>query len=234
MIRSVQAHGRAAEIRLEDVRRAFGVAEGTVHALDGVTLAIGDGSSVSITGPSGSGKSTLLHVLAAIEPVDSGRVRVGEHEVSALSARGLVRYRRHVGLVFQRFHLIPALTALDNVLAPVLPLRTEFDAPARARELLARVGLAGRERSLPSRMSGGQQQRIVIARALINHPLLLLADEPTGSLDSATGETVIDLLLELQAELGMTVVIATHDPSVAARCEHQVRLVDGRVAEGGR
>jgi putative ABC transport system ATP-binding protein len=223
------ADGRA-YIRLDDVRRAFGAAEGVVRALAGITFSIEAGSSVAITGPSGSGKSTLLHVLAAIEPVDSGRVQVGEREVSALSPRELVRYRREVGLVFQRFHLIPALTALDNVLVPVLPLRTSFDAPARGRELLARVGLSGRERSLPSRMSGGQQQRIAIARALINHPSILLADEPTGSLDSVNGEAVIDLLLELRAELGMTVVIATHDPNVSARCEREIRLIDGRVA----
>jgi putative ABC transport system ATP-binding protein len=221
---------RRAYIRLDDVRRAFGAAEGVVRALAGITFSIEAGSSVAITGPSGSGKSTLLHVLAAIEPVDSGRVQVGEREVSALSPRELVRYRREVGLVFQRFHLIPALTALDNVLVPVLPLRTSFDAPARGRELLARVGLSGRERSLPSRMSGGQQQRIAIARALINHPSILLADEPTGSLDSVNGEAVIDLLLELRAELGMTVVIATHDPNVSARCEREIRLIDGRVA----
>jgi putative ABC transport system ATP-binding protein len=130
--------------------------------------------------------------------------------------------------VFQRFHLLPALTARDNVVAPVLPFRTEFDKQARATELLTRVGLADRLSALPSKLSGGQQQRVAIARALINRPQLLLADEPTGNLDSATGASIIDLLLELRNEFGTTVVIATHDSAVAGRCDVVHRLRDGR------
>jgi putative ABC transport system ATP-binding protein len=133
--------------------------------------------------------------------------------------------------VFQRFNLLPALTVIDNVMSPVLPYRVGFDKEARARELLAAVGLAGRETSLPSRLSGGQQQRVAIARALINAPPILLADEPTGNLDSRTGAGIVDLLLELRAAHGMTVVMATHDSQVAARCDRVVRLLDGRIRD---
>jgi putative ABC transport system ATP-binding protein len=140
-------------------------------------------------------------------------------------------YRREVGFVFQRFNLLPALTVMDNVLAPVLPLRVRFDRVERARGLIAAVGLAGREGSLPSRLSGGQQQRVAIARALINQPALVLADEPTGNLDSKTGAEIMDLLLELRAAQGVTIVVATHDPAVAARCDRTLHLRDGRLVE---
>jgi putative ABC transport system ATP-binding protein len=133
--------------------------------------------------------------------------------------------------VFQRFHLLPALSVTDNVLAPVLPYRTAFDKHARAAELLQRVGLADRARSVPSRLSGGEQQRVAVARALVNDPGLLLADEPTGNLDSATGAELMRLLLELRAERGMTVLVATHDPVVASLCDRVVRLADGRVVD---
>jgi putative ABC transport system ATP-binding protein len=140
-------------------------------------------------------------------------------------------YRRTVGFVFQRYNLLPALTALDNVIAPVLPYRTGWDKRDRARELLAAVGLAGRERSLPARMSGGEQQRIAIARALINHPALLLADEPTGNLDSGHATEILDLLARLRAEHGMTIILASHDPQIAARAERLIRLRDGAVID---
>jgi putative ABC transport system ATP-binding protein len=133
--------------------------------------------------------------------------------------------------VFQRFHLLPALTVLDNVIAPVLPLRTSFDKRARARELLAAVGLDGRQTAMPARLSGGEQQRVAIARALINHPPVVLADEPTGNLDSRTGQTIIDLLLGLRERDAITLVIATHDVAVASRCDRIVRLIDGRLRD---
>jgi putative ABC transport system ATP-binding protein len=139
-------------------------------------------------------------------------------------------YRRGVGFVFQRFHLLPALTACDNVAAPVLPFRTGYDKRARARDLLGAVGLAGREDDLPSRLSGGQQQRVAIARALVGDPRLLLADEPTGNLDSATGAEVLDLLFILHRDRGLTLILATHDPAVAARCDRVVQLQDGAVS----
>jgi putative ABC transport system ATP-binding protein len=156
---------------------------------------------------------------------------VGEFAVTSLDRRAQVAYRRTIGFVFQRFHLLPALTALDNVAAPLLPYATEFDKFERAAELLAAVGLEGREESLPSRLSGGEQQRVAIARALINDPQLLLADEPTGNLDSQTGTEIMELLLQLRAQRGMTVIVATHNPLVATRCDRVVRLLDGRVVD---
>jgi putative ABC transport system ATP-binding protein len=152
--------------------------------------------------------------------------------VTRLSLPEQVAYRRSIGFVFQRFHLLPALSVLDNVLAPVLPYRVAFDKRGRARELLSAVGLDARESSLPSRLSGGQQQRVAIARALINQPRLLLADEPTGNLDSNTGQAILELLLELRHRHGMTILIATHDRDVARRCDEAIHLRDGRLANG--
>jgi putative ABC transport system ATP-binding protein len=214
-------------IELAGVGKRFG----PITALDGIGLDVPSGAAVALSGPSGSGKSTLLNIVGALERADSGTLVVAGNELSALSRRELAAHRRRVGFVFQRFNLLPALTVLDNVLAPVLPYRVTFDREARARELLEAVGLADRATALPSRLSGGQQQRVAIARALINRPAILLADEPTGNLDSRTGADIVDLLLALRAEHAMTIVIATHDHQVAARCERVVRLVDGRVAD---
>jgi putative ABC transport system ATP-binding protein len=186
---------------------------------------------VAITGPSGSGKSTLLHLVGAMEAADGGRIVVAGYEVTSLSRREQAAYRRRIGFVFQRFHLLAALTALDNVAAPLLPYRTSFDKHERAAELLRAVGLGDRADSLPSELSGGQQQRVAIARALVNDPILLLADEPTGNVDSQTGREIMDLLLELRRERGMTVIVATHDPVMATRCDRIVRLLDGRVLD---
>ena len=146
-----------------------------------------------------------------------------------MSRKDLVAYRRTIGFVFQQFALLPALTAEDNVMLPVLPKRTIKDRRSRARELLADVGLSGREDSLPHQLSGGQQQRVAIARALMNRPRMLLADEPTGNLDTSTGEEVFDLILSLRDSHGLTVVLATHDPSLAQQCDHILRLRDGRL-----
>ncbi len=198
-------------------------------AVDRIDLDVEPSSFVALTGPSGSGKSTLLHLIGSIDAPDSGSITIDHIDITALTRRQLPDYRRRVGFVFQRYNLLPALTALDNVLAPVLPIRVDFDKTARARELLAAVGLADRERSLPGRMSGGQQQRIAIARALINHPPLLLADEPTGNLDSHTGTEIVQLLTQLRAETGMTILLATHDPQVAAHADRIVHLLDGQI-----
>jgi putative ABC transport system ATP-binding protein len=195
-------------------------------ALDAVDLEIEDGAAVAVTGPSGSGKSTVLHLLGGMDRPDEGTVEVDGKD---LTPRQLDAHRRRVGFVFQRFHLLPALTVLDNVLAPVLPRRVDFDRRARAMELLEAVGLAERANALPSELSGGQQQRVAISRALINRPGLLLADEPTGSLDSVTGREIIDLLLSLRERYGMTMLVATHDAEVAASCDRIVRLHDGRI-----
>jgi putative ABC transport system ATP-binding protein len=196
-----------------------------------VSLTLQPGALVALTGASGSGKSTLLHLIGAIDRPDSGTIISGGTEVTALRGGALAAYRRTVGFVFQRYNLLPALTALDNVIAPVLPYRTGWDKSARGRALLEEVGLAGRERSLPSRMSGGEQQRVAIARALINTPHLLLADEPTGNLDSHSATGVLDLLTKLRHENQMTVIIATHDPQIAARCDRLIRLRDGVVID---
>ena len=214
-------------VRIEDAARRFGA----ITALDGVTLDITAGSAVALSGPSGSGKSTLLYAIAALERLDAGRIAVAGRELAGLSRRELAEHRRSIGFVFQRFNLLPALTVLDNIVAPALPVKVDFDRQERARELLAAVGLAGRETEVPSRLSGGQQQRVAIARALINRPALILADEPTGNLDSRTGAEIVDLLLSLRDEHDATIVIATHDSGVAARCDRVVRLLDGAVAD---
>ncbi len=243
MTEPVPARG-AAELRgaieLRGVSKRYGTGDAQpVTAADDVTVQIEPGGFVALTGASGSGKSTLLHLIGALERPDSGTILSGGTDVTVLRGGALAAYRRTVGFVFQRYNLLPALTVLDNVIAPVLPYRTSWGKSARARQLLQAVGLAGRERSLPSRMSGGEQQRVAIARALINTPHLLLADEPTGNLDSRTATGILDLLAELRQENPMTVIIATHDPQVAARCDRLIRLRDGAVTDdieiaGGR
>jgi putative ABC transport system ATP-binding protein len=221
----------AARVEVEGLTKRYATGGAELVALDAVDLAVDAEAFVAIVGPSGSGKSTLLHLLGAMDEADSGTILVDAEEVSRLSSSAQVGYRRRIGFVFQRFHLLPALTVLDNVAAPLLPYRTDFDKLERARELLAFVGLAGRERALPSELSGGQQQRVAIARALMNDPVLLLADEPTGNLDSQTGGEIIDLLLELRKQRPMTILVATHDQVIASRCDRIVRLFDGRIVD---
>ncbi|MET8309830.1 ABC transporter ATP-binding protein [Micromonospora sp. NPDC005173] len=218
-------------IAVDHLIRQFGTGADRLTAVDDVSLTIAAGSVVALTGPSGSGKSTLLHLIGAIEQPDKGTVTVDGVVVSSLRRAALARFRQRVGFVFQRYHLLPALTVLDNVIAPVLPRRGRGDHAARARELLDAVGLAGRERALPAQLSGGQQQRVAIARALMGAPGLLLADEPTGNLDSTTGGQILDLLLHLRDRHGMTILLATHEQAIAARCDRLVRLNDGRVTE---
>jgi putative ABC transport system ATP-binding protein len=219
-------------LELRGVCKRYGTGEdGQVTAADDVTFTIDAGAFVALTGASGSGKSTLLHLIGALERPDSGTIVAGGTEVTTLRGNAQADYRRTVGFVFQRYNLLPGLTALDNVIAPVLPYRTSWDKRERARQLLAAVGLDGRERSLPARMSGGEQQRVAIARALINTPALLLADEPTGNLDSATATEILDLVARLRAEYRMTILLASHDPQVAARCERLIRLRDGAVID---
>jgi putative ABC transport system ATP-binding protein len=221
-------------VLIQHVSKRYDTFGHPVVALGEVSLQVDEAEVVAIMGPSGSGKSTLLHVIGAMDRPDAGTVRVDGFDVTGLSRGEQAAYRRRIGFVFQRFHLLPALTALDNVVAPVLPYRTDFDKFERGRELLAGVGLAERESSLPSRLSGGEQQRVAIARALINDPGLLLADEPTGNLDSASGGEIVQLILDLHQVRGMSVIVATHDPVVASRCERVVRLRDGRVIDDVR
>jgi len=222
----------AGSVELRSVRKRYGVGQDlVVRAVDDVSLTVGAGAFIAVTGASGSGKSTLLHLIGAMERPDAGTICSGGTDVTALRGRALADYRRTVGFVFQRYNLLSALTALDNVIAPVLPYRTKFDKRSRGRELLASVGLAGREQSLPAKMSGGEQQRVAIARALVNEPSLLLADEPTGNLDSATAAEILRLIGELRGQREMTVILATHDPQVAAHSERMIRLRDGAVVD---
>jgi putative ABC transport system ATP-binding protein len=199
-----------------------------LHPLD---LVVEAGETLAVVGPSGSGKSTLLGLIAGLDAPTTGRILLGGTDITELDEDGLAQLRgRTVGIVFQFFHLLPSLTAFENVLVP-LELAGAADAEPRAHALLGAVGLAGRERHYPSQLSGGEQQRVAIARALANNPRLLLADEPTGNLDSANGARVIELLFEISQRRGSTLVLATHDAGLAARAGARLVLRDGRVVE---
>ena len=197
--------------------------------LDHVTLDVDTGEFVAITGPSGSGKSTLLGLLAGLDHPTSGAITVADVPLARLSEDALARFRRRtIGYVFQSYHLIPTLTAAENVAVP-LELDGARDPFARARERLGDVGLAERAQHYPVQLSGGEQQRVALARAVALAPPLLLADEPTGNLDSATGEQIIALLLRLRRERGSTLVMVTHDPALARHADRVIRLRDGRI-----
>jgi len=219
-------------IRLDAVSKTYQT--GAPPALTQVSLRIGAGEAVAVMGQSGSGKSTLLNLLAGLDRPSSGTVTVAGQRIDSLGEGALARFRaRHVGMVFQFFNLLDDLTVMDNVLLPAqLAGVARRRARQRAEELLARVGIARHRDAYPARLSGGQRQRVAIARALINSPRLLLADEPTGALDTATGLEVSTLLRELNAE-GHTLVLVTHDPQLAQRQRARVvRIVDGRIADG--
>ncbi|USX14976.1 ABC transporter ATP-binding protein [Oxalobacteraceae bacterium OTU3CAMAD1] len=221
-------------IELSNIRKTYRQGGNEIHALDGIDLRVAPGEFVAIMGPSGSGKSTLLNVLGALDRPDTGRYRLAQDEISALDddAASDVRNRR-IGFVFQSFHLLPRLTVLENVLLPQRYARhADTGAAERAVALLERIGLGQRIGHLPGQLSGGQLQRAAIARALLNQPALLLADEPTGNLDSRSAADVLDLLRELHAG-GQTLVLVTHDPAIAAGAQRTIHLRDGRIAEGG-
>jgi putative ABC transport system ATP-binding protein len=205
--------------------------DGRIKALAGMDLAVAAGEFVAVVGPSGCGKSTLLHLVAALDRPDAGSLLVAGHDLAR--ERNLSHYRaRHVGMVFQLHNLLPTLTAVENVQVPMFELGLAARARReRARELLALVGLSDRERNRPAQLSGGERQRVAIARALANEPPLLLADEPTGSLDSRAGAQVLDLLERIRSERGATLLLVTHDPQVASRFDRVVRMLDGRQAD---
>ncbi len=207
--------------------------QGRIVALDGLDLDVKAGLFVAVCGPSGCGKSTLLNVISAIDRPDAGELSVCGQPLADLGEAGANRFRSSVvGLVFQLHNLLPGLTALENVQVPMLATgRDGHGRVRRARELLARVGLADRQQALPTVLSGGERQRVAIARALANDPRLLLADEPTGAIDSKTGEKLFDLLTELQADFGTTLLVVTHDHHVAARANRVVHMLDGRIIE---
>jgi putative ABC transport system ATP-binding protein len=214
-------------IKLDHIELTLGAGASAVHVLKGVSLDIEAGQSVGIVGPSGSGKSTLLMVLAGLERVDSGSVEIAGERLEKLNEDATAAFRgRNIGIVFQSFHLIPNMTALENVAVP-LELAGKGDAFATAGRMLAAVGLADRTTHYPGELSGGEQQRVAIARALAPSPKILIADEPTGNLDSTTGKQIADLLFEKQRELGLTLVLVTHDASLAARCEREIRVRSG-------
>jgi len=216
-------------LNLEKVTKIYGTGETQVTALDGVSLEVASGEVVSVVGHSGSGKTTLLNMMGALDRPTSGRIFLEEEEISRIPEHQLYRVRREkIGFIFQSFHLISTLNALENVLAPTLPLgERRFE--ERARELLESVGLGARLPHRPSQLSGGEMQRVAIARALIHEPKLILADEPTGNLDSKTGEEIINLLLRLNKEKGVTLVIVTHEPEIAKKADRTVSIRDGRI-----
>jgi putative ABC transport system ATP-binding protein len=202
----------------------------TLTVLDGVSLDVASGETVAVAGPSGSGKSTLLGLVAGLDRPTSGSISVAHVEITRLGEDELARFRRDtIGYVFQSYHLIPTLTAAENVGVP-LDLAGVSGTPARVAELLAGVGLADRGHHYPAQLSGGEQQRVALARAMALDPPLLLADEPTGNLDSATGAAIIDLLFALNRERGTTLLLVTHDATLAARADRVVSLRDGRIA----
>jgi putative ABC transport system ATP-binding protein len=216
------------QVRLRGVRKAYDDGATRHDVLTGIDLDVRPGELVALLGPSGSGKSTLLNLIAGLDAPDAGTIEVGGSELGGMSERGrtLLR-RRDIGFVFQFFNLVPTLTVLENVMLPLELTRRPAVAPARA--LLDRVGLGDRGKSFPEELSGGEQQRVAIARALAHEPQVLLADEPTGNLDSATGARVLDLLTELVRERGTTMLIATHSADVVGRASRVITLRDGAI-----
>jgi putative ABC transport system ATP-binding protein len=226
----------AAALQARELTKTVQDATGSLTILDHINLQIAVGETVAIVGASGSGKSTLLGLLAGLDVPTSGEVRLFGEDLFAEDEDGRARLRaERIGFVFQSFQLLPHLSALENVLLPMeLSGRTPdgVDATRAARDMLARVGLAERLSHYPRTLSGGEQQRVALARAFVLRPPLLLADEPTGSLDARTGEAVIDLMFELNRERGSTLVLVTHDASIAARCGRRIELMAGRIVSG--
>jgi ABC-type lipoprotein export system ATPase subunit len=219
-------------VRVENVRRHYPMGETLIRAVDGVSLTIEPGEFVALLGQSGSGKSTLLNLIAGLDRPTSGSVLVHGRDLAKMSAEELARYRRNVaGMVFQAFHLIPSMTITENVELPMRFAEVDRDERAqRSRESLERVGLGNRLDHRPFQLSGGEQQRVSLARALVNRPLVLLADEPTGNLDTRTGEDILNLIRDLSLSLGMTVVLVTHERALAQRfAQRFIFLADGKL-----
>ncbi|MCL6607946.1 MAG: ABC transporter ATP-binding protein [Geminicoccaceae bacterium] len=218
-------------IDLDDVHLTLASPAGPVTILRGIDLEVEAGTSLSVVGPSGSGKSSLLAIIGGIERATSGRVVVCGQDLGLLDEDALALFRRrHIGIIFQAFHLVQGMTAIENVALP-MELARRPGAMARAGELLEEVGLSHRTEHYPAQLSGGEQQRVALARALANEPDLLLADEPTGNLDAATGREIVDLVFDLQARHGTTLVLVTHDARLAARCRRRVVMEAGRLTE---
>jgi putative ABC transport system ATP-binding protein len=217
-------------IRLSDVSKVYGSGDTTVNAVDGVSLSVREGDFLAVMGPSGSGKSTLMHILGCLDVPTSGEYRFAGEDVSRMNERELASIRnRRIGFVFQQFHLLSSMSAWRNVELPLL-YRSARDRKQMAMNALAQVGLTSRVQHRPNQLSGGQQQRVAIARALVTEPTMILADEPTGNLDSKSSREVLDILSGLNAS-GHTIILITHDPNVAGVAERVVEMADGRLAE---
>lgn len=220
-------------LALEDAWLTLAGNAGRVDILKGITLSVARGESLGLVGPSGSGKSSLLMLMGGLERVSKGRVQALGQDITGLDEDGLARFRRgRMGVVFQSFHLIPTMTALENVALP-MEIAEVKDAYARAKDELAAVGLESRMQHYPAQLSGGEQQRVALARAAAPRPAILLADEPTGNLDSVNGAAIMELIFGLRDRHGATLVLVTHAPELAARCSRVVRLVDGRIDGAG-
>jgi putative ABC transport system ATP-binding protein len=217
-------------IRAVDLMKTYVLGGDTIHALDGVSFEIADGEMVAITGPSGSGKSTLMHILGCLDRPDSGQYFLAGEDVSRMSRNRLAEVRnKRIGFIFQTFNLLPKLNALENVELPLLYAgRTE--AKRQARETLVKLGMGDRTKHEPNQLSGGQRQRVAVARALVTDPAILLADEPTGNLDSRTGQEILALFKALNQD-GRTIIIVTHDPAIAQFCPRQINLRDGKIVQ---
>ncbi len=223
-------------IELENVWKIYQIGEQKIEALRGINLKIFENELVAITGPSGSGKSTLLYSVGALDIPSKGAIYVNGHNIGKMSESNLAQLRgKTIGFVFQSFNLIPSLNALENVMLPMtFQGKPKEERKQKAMELLKKVGLGERMFNRPNQLSGGQQQRVAIARALGNDPQVILADEPTGNLDSATGKSIMAMLEDLHKEYGKTLILVTHDPNIAKYAKRNVKILDGKVQHDGR
>jgi ABC-type lipoprotein export system ATPase subunit len=217
----------------QGIKKAYAIGDRRLEVLRGVDVTVSRGEFLALRGSSGAGKSTLLHLFGGLDLPDSGSIEVLNHRLTSMGGNDLARFRnQRIGFIFQAYHLLPELTALENVLLSARIARTSYaKAQSNARSLLERVGLGSRLDHRPSQLSGGEQQRVGIARALVNEPQLILADEPTGNLDTSTGREVMDILLNLRAERNATLIIATHDLGLASKAERVIMLTDGRISD---
>ncbi|RMD76925.1 ABC transporter ATP-binding protein [Candidatus Dojkabacteria bacterium] len=223
-------HSNEFVIEVKNLYKTYKLGTETITALNGVSLGIVPGEMVAITGPSGSGKSTLMHIIGGLDRPTSGDVLVLGKNISRLNQRQLAQYRNTtIGFVFQSFYLQPTLSAIDNVKLPLVFTKKNVDRTAVAKDVLGKLGLLDRLKNKPSELSGGQRQRVAIARAIVNNPKVILADEPTGNLDSKTGKGVIELLRNLNKTEGVTIIIVTHDMSVAELCDRTIKMRDGQI-----
>jgi putative ABC transport system ATP-binding protein len=220
-------------LRMQQVHKSYGSNGLEVHALRGIDLTINSGEFIAIIGPSGSGKSTLMNIIGCLDLPDAGHYYLNEQDVTALDREALAGLRNHtIGFVFQSFNLLPRTSAMENVETPLIYAGIEkHERQRRARELLEKFGLKDRLSHLPNQLSGGQQQRVAIARALVNNPTIILADEPTGNLDTATGEEVMEIFRDLNKAEGVTIILITHEPEIASMAQRTLTLRDGKLEE---